>query len=180
MDLAIAGRRPTPEGAGSTPGTATVRRLWSAEDLIRLVLAVGTGGIVLVVSWYVCSGDASFNLQFGPLDVAVAGLVVAGLGNVMWLLRGRRAVGERRRALLPDPVIAAVIGSVGETRRRLTGSGVDEIRSAGVEQELLVAGEGLVRFHRSGCALAAGRTWTISTRQEHEDAGRLPCGVCKP
>jgi hypothetical protein len=38
----------------------------------------------------------------------------------------------------------------------------------------------MMRFHRSNCPLATGRSWGASSRQEHEVAGRLPCGVCKP
>ncbi len=37
----------------------------------------------------------------------------------------------------------------------------------------------MVRFHRPDCTLAVGRSWTASTRQVHEEAGRLPCGVCE-
>ncbi len=63
---------------------------------------MGLGGIVVAVSWYVCAGDVSFSQQIGPTDAAVAGLLLAGIGNVGWLLRGRRILGERRRVLLPD------------------------------------------------------------------------------
>jgi hypothetical protein len=136
---------------------------------MRWALAVGVGGLVVVVSWYVCSGDASFSKQVGPADAALGGLVLAGLGNAMWLLRGRRALGERRRALLPD--VAAAAEPVG----RVT-------RVSGVEarpDELLVAGEGMVLFHRPDCALATGRAWRTMTRAEHENAGRHPCGVCQ-
>ena len=76
--------------------------LWRPEDLLRWGLIVGLGGIVVAVSWYVCAGDVSFSQQIGPTDAAVAGLLLAGIGNVGWLLRGRRILGERRRALLPD------------------------------------------------------------------------------
>ena len=84
---------------------------------------MGLGGIVVAVSWYVCAGDVSFSQQIGPTDAAVAGLLLAGIGNVGWLLRGRRILGERRRALLPDvPARVARRGRSGRsactTRRR--------------------------------------------------------------
>jgi hypothetical protein len=143
---------------------------------------LGVGGVVIVVAWYICSGDASFNRQIGPLDAAVGGAVLAGLGNVMWLMRGRRAIGERRRALLPDPVEAAIapvrVGpSAGEVA---TGAWADDGGPAARDPELFVAGQGLVRFHRAECALAVGRSWEPASRQQHEDVGRLPCGVCRP
>ena len=156
--------------------------LWSAEDLLRWGLATGVGGIVIAVSWYVCAGDASFNRQIGPLDAAVAGAVVSGLGNAVWLLRGRRALGERRRALLADPVVAVDsrdTGDPGAVRRVSTTAGTDR-RARPTAAELLVAGEGLLRYHRLDCVLAAGRSWTSATREQQEGAGRLPCGVCRP
>src|SRR5580704_2280096 len=74
--------------------------LWGAEDLLRWVITVGLGGIVVAVSWYVCAGDLQFSQQVGPIDAAIAGLLLSGIGNLAWLVHGRRALGERRRALL--------------------------------------------------------------------------------
>jgi hypothetical protein len=175
MSLVMAGRRPATGGTDSTAATASGRALWAAEDLIRLVLSLGVGAVVVTVAWYICSGDASFNRQIGPLDAAVGGLVVAGLGNVMWLLRGRRALGERRRSLLTD------VAKVADTPARpLVVTGSPATPSVADPTTLFVAGEGLVRFHRSGCPLVAGRDWVAATRLEHEGLGRLPCGVCAP
>jgi hypothetical protein len=96
------------------------------------------------------------------------------VGNLAWLLHGRRALGERRRLLLPD-VAEAVTHQpvvVGPLSTRSDATTVDDV---------FLAGEGMERFHRPGCVLAAGRTgWTTATRQEHEEAGRRPCGVCRP
>ena len=90
---------------------------------MRWALATGAGGIVIAVSWYVCAGDASFYRQVGPLDAAVAAAVVSGLGNAVWLLRGRRNLGERRRALLGDPVLAFDAGSPGVVRKVSSSTG---------------------------------------------------------
>jgi len=169
MSLVMAGRRPT-SGEASTATPPSSRTLWAAEDLIRLVLALLVGGIVVGVAWYICSGDARFNQQIGPLDAAVGGLIFAGGGNVMWLLRGRRALGERRRALMPD--LEAAILPAGSVRPVAT--------SPSDPSDLLVAGDGLVRYHRAACPLASGRSWTGMTRGEHDAMGRQPCGVCQP
>ena len=180
MALVLASGRSSP--GGTTPRAAVAQRatLWSAEDLLRWALVTGLGGIVIAVSWYVCAGDASFNRQIGPLDAAVAGAVVSGLGNAVWLLRGRRALGERRRALLADPLVAIDTGDPGAVRRVSTPAGTGTVSPVTSEAELLVAGEGLLRFHRPDCILASGRAWTSATREQHEDTGRLPCGVCRP
>jgi hypothetical protein len=172
MSVVMAGRRPATEGTSSARATAPGRTLWAAEDLIRLVLALGVGAVVVVVAWYICSGDASFNRQIGPLDAAVGGLVFAGLGNVMWLLRGRRALGERRRALLAD-VADTVISPRSITGVPGAGTVADDVG-------VFVAGDGLLRFHHANCPLAAGREWVAASRLDHETAGRLPCGVCTP
>ncbi len=182
MALVLAGGRSAADGTRPRATVAPRGALWSAEDLLRWALATGVGGIVIAVSWYVCAGDASFYRQVGPLDAAVAGAVVSGLGNAMWLLRGRRRLGERRRALLGDPVLALDAGAAGVVRR-VSSSNLERaapVGPAGAEAEIFVAGDGLLRFHRSDCDLAAGRSWGSATREQHEDAGRLPCGVCRP
>jgi hypothetical protein len=149
---------------------------WGADDLLRWGITIGIGAIVVGVSWYVCAGEASFGQQVGPADAAIAGLLVAAVGNASWLLKGRRAVGERRRALLPDvepaPVAPVHVGG--------TGSFVVEPESAS-ETDRFVAGAGMERYHRADCALASGREgWESLTRDEHKAAGRRPCGVCRP
>ena len=148
--------------------------LWQADSLLRWGVTSGVGGIVIAVAWYVAAGEASFSQQVGPIDAALAGLLIAGVGNLAWLLRGRRALGERRRLLLPDIVPAATVTKVvGEHEAALASE-------AGGDQTF-VAGEGMERYHRPGCALATGRDdWTAMTRAAHETVGRRPCGVCRP
>jgi len=159
--------------------------LWRPEDLLRWAVAVGLGGIVVAVSWYICAGEVSFGSQVGPTDAAVAGLLVAGMGNVSWLLKGRRALGERRRALLPDVSLVsdATSGAGGKAPQseevaQTDPRGLDPVLN---ELELCVGGEGMERFHRPECALTSGRhDWKALSRGEHEAAGRRPCGVCRP
>ena len=144
--------------------------------------ALGVGAVAIVVSWYVCAGDVTFSQQVGPIDAAVAGLLVAGLGNATWLLRGRRALGERRRALLPDVVAPAHRVStphVGWSDPAATTRGDSASTNA---NEVFLAGQGMERFHRPVCALAEGRSGLDhhGPRQEHLAAGQKPCGVCRP
>ena len=149
--------------------------LWGAEDLLRWVITTGLGGIVIAVAWYVAAGEATFAQQVGPIDAALAGLLLSGIGNLAWLLHGRRALGERRRLLLPD-----VTGAGAQPQPALLGP-LAVSSTAATMDEVFLAGEGMERFHRPGCSLAAGRTgWRTATRQEHEAAGRRPCGVCRP
>jgi hypothetical protein len=151
--------------------------LFGAEDLLRWVITVGLGGIVIAVGWYVAAGEATFSQQVAPLDAALAGFLLSGIGNLAWLLHGRRAVGERRRLLLPDVAETAAEANVEvETVAPVaTDHGTTSL------EEVFLAGEDMERYHRPDCALAAGRTgWTTATRGAHELAGRRPCGVCRP
>jgi hypothetical protein len=145
------------------------------------MITVGLGGIVVAVSWYVCAGDLQFSQQVGPIDAAIAGLLLAGIGNLGWLLHGRRALGERRRSLLPDVTVADLDQPASVGTRRGLGTASATITASAAVETLFVAGEGMERFHRPDCALAAGRAnWTAVSRREHEAAGRRPCGVCRP
>ena len=47
---------------------------------------------------------------------------------------------------------------------------------AGGETALFVAGNGLLRFHRPECELAAGRSWSSATREQHEARVACPAG----
>jgi hypothetical protein len=149
--------------------------LWGAEDLLRWAITTSLGGIVIAVAWYIAAGEATFGQQVGPLDAALAGLLLSAVGNLVWLLRGRRALGERRRLLLPD-----LAGATASDDAHAVVVGPKPENATTVDAVFL-AGEGMERFHRPECALAAGRTgWTTATRQAHEDAGRRPCGICRP
>jgi hypothetical protein len=154
--------------AGRAPRRDRGRVLWGSEDLLRWV-ALSVAGLGMVVAgWYVSSGEGRFGRQVGMLDLAVAGVVVACVGHVVWVLEGRRAVGERRRALLGEPLRTAAAGTDGAAR--IPGSDTDGF----------VAGVGTRLFHRTGCPLADGRGWSVGSRDEHVEAGRVACGVCRP
>lgn len=177
MAQAVAqGRLRTRAQSTDAPRQATRPRplLWGAEDLLRWAITTGLGGVVIAVGWYIAAGEATFAQQVGPLDAALAGLLLSGVGNLAWLLHGRRALGERRRLLLPD--VAEVTAEP-----VLIGPLPAPAPVTAASEDVFLAGEGMERFHRPECALAAGRTgWTTATRREHEAAGKRPCGVCQP
>lgn len=164
-----------PSADTSRPVAPARPLLWGAEDLLRWAITTGLGGIVIAVAWYIAAGEATFAQQVGPVDAALAGLLLSGVGNLAWLLHGRRTLGERRRLLLPDIVAATTSADAQAVVVGPLSTGVASVDA------VFLAGEGMERFHRPECALAAGRTgWTTGTRREHEEAGRRPCGVCRP
>jgi hypothetical protein len=91
-------------------------------------------------------------------------VVFAEAAGALLLLAGRRAVSRRRMAVLAD---------------------IPEVRRAGLPSEQaigtgLIGGDGLRHFHRVSCQLAEGRNWPIASREQHEQDGRIACGVCRP
>ena len=147
------------------------RRLWSPEDVLRWIALVGGGLVMCVIAWYVAAGKTNFHQQGGQTNLAIGGLIAAGAGHTMWIMRGRRAVSERRRALLRDPVEAPLAHSV---------FAVWPYEGARPQSPVTVGGEGMQHYHRADCPLAAGRDWPSAPVDEQEAAGRTPCGVCRP
>jgi hypothetical protein len=129
-------------------------------------LLSGIGVALLVAGWVLVRNESVYADQVAGINMAIAGVLVAGAGAIPMLLAGRRAVGVRRLAVLGDlrgmPLRASARASHDSTSRNL------------------VAGVGLRRFHRAGCTLAQGRNWSAAPRSEHERAGRVACGVCRP
>jgi len=128
-------------------------------------LLSGIGVALLVAGWVFVRNESVYADQVVGINMAVAGVIVAGASAIPMLLAGRRAVGVRRLAVLGDlrgmPARASAVASDAASQN-------------------LVAGVGLRRFHRAGCTLAQGRNWSAASRSEHERAGRVACGVCRP
>jgi hypothetical protein len=151
---------------------------WQVGDLMLLYLTNVAGLLLIVVGWYEASGALSQDAQILWLDLGIVGVIVAGAGNVLWLLTGRRAVGELRRALTP-----ALMARFAEpTGDRLT---IDPEIDAGqrVAGQLvagqLVAGAEMTRYHRADCLLVAGKDVQVGSEATHRSQGRRPCQVCR-
>ena len=129
-------------------------------------LLSGIGVALLVAGWVLVRNESVYADQVPGINMAVAGVLLAGAGAIPMLLGGRRAVGVRRLALLGD--------------LRGMPARSSALTSDALTSQNLVAGVGLRRFHRVGCTLAQGRNWSAASRSEHERAGRVPCGVCRP
>jgi hypothetical protein len=143
------------------------RPLWRRSDAVGLVLAEFVAVVLLVVAWWGTSRAVEANRQDGWFGLGMAGLVVAGVGNGIWLLAGRTAVSRRTRAVASG----AAVGNVATRVGRLV--------DAHTPQQL-VGGASLAHYHWSDCRLAAGRPVESADRDSHERLGRRPCGVCRP
>jgi hypothetical protein len=134
---------------------------------VSSVLTLNAVGVALLVTgWYLAAGRLLFHDQVSGANVAIAGIIVAGVGNGVWLLTGRRAVGLRRRTVAE------------EIERQYRGRA--RTAPAAEQATIFVAAKGMTRYHRPDCVFVVDRKVTARRRETHESQGRTPCGVCRP
>lgn len=135
---------------------------WVVPDLFRWfgLLALSAAG--LCVAWWCASGTTSVSHLVTWVNVSVVALVVAGLGNVTWLLQGRRAVAARQRDLT-TLLLACAPSAAGPLPYP------DDVR---------VSVPGTSRHHDPTCAAVAGKRVERMPVAAHERAGRQSCGLC--
>ncbi|MGP3923304.1 hypothetical protein [Streptomyces sp. 8N616] len=148
-----AGRRPEP---------------WRDGDVLTVCATTLIGLAVIVAAWFGASGTVSAPRQAAWLNVGVAGFAVSAGGLCLWLLRLRRAVGERRVALIS---LAPQEDSEEASR---TAASPRPARPADTTVPLpLVRAAGMARLHHPDCPLVAGKDVTPAGLDDGE-----PCGVC--
>jgi len=134
---------------------------WPRAAVSSVVSLNGIGLALVLGGWYVAAGQLLLRDQVAGSNVAIAGIVVAGAGNAVWVLTGRRALGLRREG----------IGALAQTRH---------VHRPGPARAEPVASDEMTRYHRPDCEFAAGRAVVARPRKAHEASGRQPCGVCQP
>lgn len=155
---------PTPLELPRLDAPGTLNLPWRIGDLRRVGLANLGGLTALVVAWFRADASADIGRQVTWILIAMAAVAVMGAANCSWFLVGRRAVGLRRRGLL-RPVAA-----------RYQTSGDDPT----VVEGILVSAPGMRHYHATGCQLVTGKDMAVSSPEEHQRAGRSPCGMCQP
>jgi hypothetical protein len=134
---------------------------WRRGNVSSVVSLNGLGLALVVSGWYVAGGQLLLRDQVTGANVAIAGIIVAGAGNAVWLLTGRRALGLRREG----------IGALAQTRH---------LPRPQPGRRQPVASDEMTRYHRADCAFATGRAVVARSRKAHAASGRQPCGVCRP
>ena len=152
--------------------TAAPRRMpWTVEDLMRTYLGNAIGVVAVLTSWYGVSGTAVPARSVRWLVVGIAGVIALGTVNGLWLLAGRRAVGER--SALVNVGIEELLLELGPAPAPAVAPVATE-----VPRELtLVTVAGGTRYHRSDCQLVIGKRVLVGSEGV---AARIPCGVCAP
>ena len=138
---------------------------WRLYDVLVVYAATALGFGLLVVAYWGASSTAEMSRQLPWVNVAIVGIMVLGTGNAVWLLNGRRAVGERRRRLVADPEM---------------GDGEHPGAVTSVVTDRPVAAAGMRHYHRPDCQLVAGKSVRATTLAQHRRARRQPCGMCQP
>lgn len=146
---------------------------WGAEDIVRWSTTVLLGLALVAVGGFEAHSQKLFHHQFSWTALATAGAIAVFYGNAVWLLRGRRRIGERMHSLLRsyDPA---------QARRQAVGESGIQSTGRVPDRGELVAPLGATYFHRPRCPLARGRETVSASRAGHAAAGRVPCGVCAP
>lgn len=138
---------------------------WVPQLLVVYAVATVIGLVLLIVGYAIVSNEVVYDDQEPGITLAVLGAVLSVAAGAFLLLAGRRVVTRRRVAVLglvPVSIEAA------------------DLVSAAASSTSLVGGEGMTKYHRADCPLAAGRDWPDAEAAEHDQAGRQPCGVCRP
>jgi hypothetical protein len=141
---------------------------WSSDHVVRVLVSDGSALVLILVGWWQAAGTGSVRSGVAWLNLCLAGLVVAGVANGLWLLRGRQAVTLARVSVLGHP------------RPVRVGSRESVYPAEDNGHAVLVAMPGLRRFHRPGCLLVAGKRVRVASRVAHQRARRLACEVCEP
>jgi len=134
--------------------------------LILWALLSGIGVTLLAAGWLQVRNENVYADQAAGINMAIAGVVVAGAGAISMLLGGRRAIVIRRLAVLGDlrglPVRVAAGPSGNSTSQSLVGGEAATFSTAPVARWRRVA---------TGAPRPAGST---------SGPAVSPVGVCQP
>lgn len=138
---------------------------WSDGDVVAVTATALIGMVAIVAGWFGTSGSPVPASQMLWLNIAVAGFAIFASGNCLWLMRLRRALGERRAGL-----VSFEDAEVMPQHATAADRPVDGPVSASTAW---VRGIGMARVHRAGCPLVAGK----ELEPVRAGDGEL-CGVC--
>lgn len=138
---------------------------WRDSDVVMVSVTALLGLIAIIGAWFGASGASATTQQAAWLNIAVAGFAVSGVGLCLWLMRGRRAIGERRVALVSlDPVDDE---PPAVPFQRPAGDATAPLG--------LVRAVGMRRVHELNCPLVAGKRVEPASLGDGD-----PCSVCRP
>jgi hypothetical protein len=134
-------------------------------------MTVGCGAGLIVVWWGV-AGRGVFADQVGWLTAGIAVLMVSLYVLASVVIRGRRAVGDRRARLISDGLLDLVPLLADRSEA------LDDLASEGLPVSDVVVLAGVGMFHEAGCPMVAGRKVIVMSRSEAVGGGLEGCGIC--
>jgi len=138
---------------------------WSELLVARLVIVNAAALVALLASWFQTAAANDVSDRLAWLNVSVAAIVVVGLTNGMWVLGGRRKLGQARAALLDE----------------LTRTRSDRPVAAATTTNETISGPGMTWFHEPGCPLLRCKSdLLVDTNDRRLDSGLRPCPTCLP
>src|SRR5207237_1367274 len=75
---------------------------WGVTDMLIVYGMTFVGLLLVFLAWFGTSASVRLGSQVRWTDVGVAGVIILGAGNLLWLLRGKRATGQLRRLVLAE------------------------------------------------------------------------------
>lgn len=149
-------------------GQAWPSLAWRDGDIVTMAAMTLAGLIAIVVAWFGAGGSGNVTHQAMWLNLAVAGFGISALGNCLWLLRGRKAVGERRVSLISFETM--------DDEASAPEGGRDGRRPAATQPTAsleLVRGAGMTLVHYRDCPLLVGKPVQSALPGDGQ-----PCGMC--
>lgn len=137
---------------------------WNSDAMVRVIALNMLAGVLLGVVWFQTSGEATARNQLSWFELGLAAIGLCGAANANWLLKGHRAISASCRELEANRIRDALI--------------FDDQLVAGDDQ--VVAGPAMSRYHRPGCAFAAGRQISHYAPAAAVASGWTPCEACRP
>jgi protein-S-isoprenylcysteine O-methyltransferase Ste14 len=79
----------------SNTALASRRRSGAAPSLLVAAVPTAIGALLVLIGWIDVSGDAAFDDQTAPLNLAIGGALLVFLGCGFYLWTFRRRIGRR-------------------------------------------------------------------------------------
>jgi hypothetical protein len=134
---------------------------WTGAQLRAALVANAIGVVLIVVAQIGTGGTPTLGHQVGWLNLAILGLVVAGIADGALLFFGRRAIGRRRLLVIPDEA-----------------EEVSTVRVNEGQESIWVWVPGTSRAHQHDCPLVSGKdTETVDAAAIRSKSLQL-CEVC--
>jgi hypothetical protein len=110
--------------------------------------------------WFGSAREIHFHDTLYWLQGAIVAVIVAGVGDGLWLLAGMRRIRERRRVLIETWPRQPVVASTAE--------------------EAVVTAPRMTTYHRPGCLLVLGKKVRSGSSGALAARQLTPCGMCRP